>query len=644
MKETLKYIRILTLLGIIFVIAACGDDNGGGSITVTYTVTFNSNGGSAVLSQTVSGGDKAARPIGVSQQVNFALEGWYTDNNSFENKWDFDTNTVTGNITLFARWQAVSQTDYEDFGAVLVTTTYTAANTTHWINALEAIANGGNNKAYIINITDDFSVESNHFYNSINNTIGDVSDVIVSLRGTGNTISTLPASEYEDGNILYIGSGQSFVLRNVNLKEQRDANYVGGHSGIVHIDNGAFILREGTVSGNYNEEGWTVSHGVYIKDGSFVIYGGKISDNMNGVYMSEGIINMYGGKISSNEGYGVAVNNGSFTMHEGEISENEIYGVFGMGCSFTMNGGNIVRNTNAGVYLGYSSSTFTMNGGNIDNNNGYGVYASGNFIMNGGSINGNNCTGVYFEGTSFTMNGGSINGNTGEGNGGGVYIRFGTFIMNNGTISENIVSTFSESYGSNFGGGVLIYGTSFTMNGGIISDNIAGGGGEYKVGHGGGVCITYGGNFTMNGGTISGNTAYNSPGGGVYVGGIPGYESGGVVYEPIISSFTMTSGIIRGNTARDTEPDSRVMYGGGLFVALGDFNKTSGIIYGKNEGSNSNTADDTYGHTIYYYDYNTGGRFYRDTTLGLNDNISTDNELPANTGETLNGWTKREAL
>ena len=30
--------------------------------------------------------------------------GWFTDNGTFANEWDFNTNTVTSDITLYAKW------------------------------------------------------------------------------------------------------------------------------------------------------------------------------------------------------------------------------------------------------------------------------------------------------------------------------------------------------------------------------------------------------------------------------------------------------------------------------------------------------------------------------------------------------------
>ena len=70
----------------------------------TFIVTFESNGGSIVANQTVNDGEKANKPVPDPTKANNIFDGWFTDNNSFENEWDFDTHTVTSNIIMYAKW------------------------------------------------------------------------------------------------------------------------------------------------------------------------------------------------------------------------------------------------------------------------------------------------------------------------------------------------------------------------------------------------------------------------------------------------------------------------------------------------------------------------------------------------------------
>ncbi len=70
--------------------------------TNTYTVTFNSQGGSAVDSQTVEHGGKVTKPTNPTR-TSYTFGGWYKESGCI-NSWDFATDTVTTNVTLYAKW------------------------------------------------------------------------------------------------------------------------------------------------------------------------------------------------------------------------------------------------------------------------------------------------------------------------------------------------------------------------------------------------------------------------------------------------------------------------------------------------------------------------------------------------------------
>jgi len=73
-----------------------------------YTVTFDSNGGSGVDSQSVSYGAAVIRPEDPTKE-GYTFDGWYTDDGIFENSWDFDIDTVSGDMTLYAKWTETIQ-------------------------------------------------------------------------------------------------------------------------------------------------------------------------------------------------------------------------------------------------------------------------------------------------------------------------------------------------------------------------------------------------------------------------------------------------------------------------------------------------------------------------------------------------------
>ena len=104
MKNTLKVLGMIAIItAIIFSFAACGDSGGGGAV-ITYTVTFNSNGGTAV--SPISGlalGSKISEPT--VPKKGYAFEGWHKEP-ALTTQWVFASDTVTANITLYAKWGA----------------------------------------------------------------------------------------------------------------------------------------------------------------------------------------------------------------------------------------------------------------------------------------------------------------------------------------------------------------------------------------------------------------------------------------------------------------------------------------------------------------------------------------------------------
>lgn len=71
---------------------------------VTHTVTFNSDGGSEVASQTVEDGVTATRPADPTK-TDYTFGGWFKED-TLTTEWDFDNDKVTEDITLYAKWEA----------------------------------------------------------------------------------------------------------------------------------------------------------------------------------------------------------------------------------------------------------------------------------------------------------------------------------------------------------------------------------------------------------------------------------------------------------------------------------------------------------------------------------------------------------
>ena len=209
-------------------------------------------------------------------------------------------------------------------------------------------------------------------------------------------------------------------------------------------------------------------------------------------------------------GTGVTVNGGSFTMYGGTIT-NFVNGVQigqksspAAGSTFTMYGGTITGNVGSsgggGVFLVGTTTqnidpTFIMHGGTISNNTADASDGGG-----GGVYVGEKC--------SFTMDGGTITGNKAtSGNGGGIYIDNLAVKaeISNATITDN-KATATGNTSRGLGGGIYSQ-KSLTVSGSTITNNEA----TY---HGGGICGA--GSITLVDTKVTNNRSTASNGGGVY--------------------------------------------------------------------------------------------------------------------------------
>ena len=117
--------------------------------SLTYTVTFNSMGGSEVANQTVSNGSLLQRPQDpVKEDLSF--DGWFKDEN-FSERFDFETEKITNNITLYAKWLAPDEifsfrltSDYSFYILTKYTGTATSVVIPRLYNGLRVNAIGAN--------------------------------------------------------------------------------------------------------------------------------------------------------------------------------------------------------------------------------------------------------------------------------------------------------------------------------------------------------------------------------------------------------------------------------------------------------------------------------------------------------------------
>lgn len=72
-----------------------------------YTVSFDTDGGSTVESQTVVTGNKATKPTSTPTKKGYNFVGWYTDN-TYTTEFDFENTIIIDNTTIYAKFEDAS--------------------------------------------------------------------------------------------------------------------------------------------------------------------------------------------------------------------------------------------------------------------------------------------------------------------------------------------------------------------------------------------------------------------------------------------------------------------------------------------------------------------------------------------------------
>ena len=96
--QTLDKIIIGGILAIVLIL-------GYGIINNGYTVTFDSKGGTDVVSQEKMYGDHVDLPDPPTRE-GYVFTGWYAEENCV-NVWDMENYIVNDNLTLYAGWEKV---------------------------------------------------------------------------------------------------------------------------------------------------------------------------------------------------------------------------------------------------------------------------------------------------------------------------------------------------------------------------------------------------------------------------------------------------------------------------------------------------------------------------------------------------------
>lgn len=101
MKLKKILIAILSLTAF-FTLVSCDNSGAGDNPPAEITITFNSNGGSTITSQSVPENEKITKPANPTKD-GYTFAGWYSDS-SLTTVWNFN-DPVTKDVTLYAKWE-----------------------------------------------------------------------------------------------------------------------------------------------------------------------------------------------------------------------------------------------------------------------------------------------------------------------------------------------------------------------------------------------------------------------------------------------------------------------------------------------------------------------------------------------------------
>ena len=154
----------------------------------TYTVTFDTNGGSAVDPVTVDAGSTVTKPADPTKS-GYTFGGWYKDS-TLQTPWDFANDTVTTDTTLYAKWTANPPApSYDDSDPTYAVSTPAAENGSVTVSPKNASAGS--------TVTITVKPDSGYVLETISVTDKNGNDLKLTDRGNGKYTFTMPGSRVE---------------------------------------------------------------------------------------------------------------------------------------------------------------------------------------------------------------------------------------------------------------------------------------------------------------------------------------------------------------------------------------------------------------------------------------------------------------
>ena len=154
----------------------------------TYTVTFETSGGSAVDPVTVDAGSTVSKPADPARS-GYAFDGWYKDS-TLQTPWNFANDTVTADTKIYAKWTANPPApSYDDPDPTYAVSAPAAENGKIAVSPKNASAGS--------TVTITVKPDSGYVLETISVTDKNGNDLKLTDKGNGKYTFTMPASKVE---------------------------------------------------------------------------------------------------------------------------------------------------------------------------------------------------------------------------------------------------------------------------------------------------------------------------------------------------------------------------------------------------------------------------------------------------------------
>ena len=313
--------------------------------TESHTVTFNSNGGTAIETQLILPNKKAVQPVTPIRQ-GYEFGGWYKNSDFSGDAYDF-ASVVTGDLTLHAKWTPVSPISYIDAEGQTINsfTDYSPMEADYTV-----LPSGSYYVGKDIKLLERIKVEG-----VVNLILGDGHTLIapmgISVMGENTTLNILCQSG-GTGKLSAIAASKEFYepskTTNKLLTGLRTLGYTATDDILSAIVASEGYLRKYEVSGNDKEIFDKIyPKGIGLLSGlnNNAAIGGDTTDGgaPNG---ATGTINIYGGTINAWGGTDAAAigggknnkNYGKIHIYGGDVAVLSGRLAAGIGSGFIVNG------------------------------------------------------------------------------------------------------------------------------------------------------------------------------------------------------------------------------------------------------------------------------------------------------------------